>query len=279
MLTNSRPLLWHKQIYNFWDKNLWRLVPMVTTTIQIQKYSDTNQLSDRNTKTSAYRRQKKSRIEHVPWLRGKVHFGLFLFSPFWIAHLRGQNTAPAAQLTVLVVIICSLLNFSSSAALHSFQWKKAKHERWCRRIDHACIFLMVAGSCSPGPILLFPKTTATLWAITQTVSAAAGIGLCVISKHFAGTPKGRCRNRTIVYIIQGLLNICFIREFRKHYQPVEILCLLGMCSSYIVGAIIYSCRKPDPLPKIIGYHEIFHIMCLLGAVLAYILNCLVLSRV
>ena len=38
---------------------------------------------------------------------------------------------------------------------------------------------------------------------------------------------------------------------------------------YSAGAVIYARKRPDPMPAVFGYHELFHLLVILAAALQY----------
>jgi hemolysin III len=151
-----------------------------------------------------------------------------------------------------VFMIGSLVLFTNSACYHLGDWSP-KVTDVLRRIDHVNIFLLIAGTYTPVSFALEPfwrdLIIISMWACT-----AIAILIHVI---WINAPRWLY---TVVYIIFGIYGLAYMVLFwRSPYAGpavVVLLCAGGAC--YIIGAIIYALRKPDPWPRIFGFHEIFH---------------------
>lgn len=187
-----------------------------------------------------------------PLLRGWIHAiatplalaaGIVLIC---LAHGTGLKWACA------VFMICSLVLFGNSACYHLGDWSPRVTDV-LRRIDHMNIFLLIAGTYTPVSFALTP-----FW----RDSIIAGMWICttvalIIHVIWISAPRWLY---VLVYIIFGVSGVAFMGLFwmSPYAGPtvVILLCAGGAC--YIAGAIVYALRKPDPWPKVFGFHEIFH---------------------
>ncbi len=185
--------------------------------------------------------------------------------------MRGWIHAVAAPLSLAagIVLIClaqgaglkwacavfmtaSLVLFTNSACYHLGDWSPRVTDV-LRRIDHVNIFLLIAGTYTPVSFALQP-----FWRnfiiISMWVCTAVAMIIHVI---WITAPRWLY---TVVYIIFGIYGLAFMALFWKspYAGPtvVILLCAGGAC--YILGAIVYALRRPDPWPKVFGFHEIFH---------------------
>ena len=187
-----------------------------------------------------------------PLMRGWIHAmatplalaaGIVLIC---LAHGAGLKWACAVFMT------CSLVLFGNSAAYHLGDWSPRVTDV-LRRIDHMNIFLLIAGTYTPVSFALEPfwrnAIIGGMWACT--------IVALVIHVIWIGAPRWLY---VIVYIIFGVSGVAFMRLFwTSPYAGPAVVILLaagGVC--YIAGAIVYGLRRPDPWPRIFGFHEIFH---------------------
>ena len=187
-----------------------------------------------------------------PLMRGWIHAmatplalaaGIVLIC---LAHGAGLKWACAVFMT------CSLVLFGNSAAYHLGDWSPRVTDV-LRRIDHTNIFLLIAGTYTPVSFALEPfwrnAIIGGMWACT--------IVALVIHVIWIGAPRWLY---VIVYIIFGVSGVAFMRLFwTSPYAGPAVVILLaagGVC--YIAGAIVYGLRRPDPWPRIFGFHEIFH---------------------
>ncbi|PLS29472.1 PAQR family membrane homeostasis protein TrhA [Bifidobacterium parmae] len=151
-----------------------------------------------------------------------------------------------------VFMTASLVLFTNSACYHLGDWSPHVTDV-LRRIDHVNIFLLIAGTYTPVSFALQPFwrnfIIISMWACTAVAM--------VIHVIWISAPRWLY---TVVYIIFGIYGLAFMMLFwRSPYAGpavVILLCAGGAC--YILGAIVYALRKPDPWPRVFGFHEIFH---------------------
>lgn len=128
-----------------------------------------------------------------------------------------------------------------------------------KRIDHIMIFMVIAGSYTP--ICLVPLRGPWGWSIFGTVwgIALAGIAMKIFFIH---VPRWVS---TLIYLVMGWLCVVAVYPLVKTLDPICLFWLgLGGCF-YTVGAIVYVMKRPDPFPKIFGFHEIWHLFVLSGS--------------
>lgn len=170
-----------------------------------------------------------------------------------LAHGTGLKWACAVFMTA------SLILFGNSAAYHLGDWSPHVTDV-LRRIDHVNIFLLIAGTYTP---IAFALDTFWRNAIIIGMWSCTFVALLI---HVIWITAPRWLY-TIVYIIFGVSGVAFMGLFWQSPAAgpavVILICAGGAC--YIAGAIVYGLRKPDPWPKVFGFHEIFH----LGTVAGY----------
>ncbi|SPJ12919.1 hemolysin III [Plasmodium sp. DRC-Itaito] len=205
--------------------------------------------------------------------RGKIHLMLVFMSPLWIFYMLYLSKTLIARIFTSIAILCIFFNFSASFLLHNFEWKP-KCFFIMEKLDHFGIFLMISGSLLPVQALLFNKIKLLFFISLQFFAILFG---CLIV-FFSCFSWGNRSIRSLVFIIAGLLHIIFIKDYLSllHGNEFTLLMLLGVL--YIIGAIIYSLKKPNIVPGILEFHEVFHICCLGSAVCTFVLNCSVIKR-
>ena len=151
-----------------------------------------------------------------------------------------------------VFMVSSLVLFTNSAAYHLGNWSPRTTDV-LRRIDHVNIFLLIAGTYTPVAFALDAFWRDVI-IISMWVCTAVAIAIHVI---WINAPRWLY---TVVYIIFGIYGLAYMVLFYRSpvagTPVVALLCAGGAC--YIAGAIVYALRKPDPWPRIFGFHEIFH---------------------
>jgi hemolysin III len=151
--------------------------------------------------------------------------------------------------------------FAVSAVYHRPTWSP-RARAWMRRLDHAAIFLLVAGTYTPLCLLLGGGRGMALLAFVWT-GAAFGILQAVL---FVGAPKPLV---VVIYVALGWAVIPVIPALRTVLGTESLLLLAAGGVVYSLGAVVYAVRRPDPYPRVFGYHEVFHAMVIVAAALHF----------
>lgn len=162
--------------------------------------------------------------------------------------------APGAGLkwACAVFMAASLVLFTNSAAYHLGDWSP-RVTGVLRRIDHVNIFLLIAGTYTPVSFALEPFWR-NLIIISMWVCTALAIGIHVV---WINAPRWLY---TIVYIVFGVYGVAYLWLFwvSPAAGPAVVILLAAGGACYIAGAVVYGLRRPDPWPRVFGFHEIFH---------------------
>ncbi|WEV73019.1 hemolysin III family protein [Bifidobacterium sp. ESL0790] len=207
--------------------------------------------------------ERKTRLDvhgrPKPLLRGWIHA---VAAPLALAAgivLICLAHGAALKWACAVFMTCSLVLFTNSACYHLGDWSPRVTDI-LRRIDHMNIFLLIAGTYTPVSFALEPRwrdiIIASMWVCT--------LAALVIHVIWINAPRWLY---TVVYIIFGVSGIAYMGLFwvSPVAGPVVVALLIAGGACYIAGAIVYALRKPDPWPRVFGFHEIFH----LGTVAGY----------
>jgi hemolysin III len=196
-----------------------------------------------------------------PLLRGWFHaagaLAALIFTVF--ACLRAHSD-PARLVSVLVFGVSMIELFGVSALYHIGRWR-ATIERRLRALDHANIFVFIAGTYTPLCVNILagwfrPTLLSLIWAL-----AALGIGLATLT---ARTPRWV---HAIVYVAMGWVALLALPAFLAlHLSMLALVLVLGG-ALYTIGAVVYATKRPNPWPTVFGYHEIFHLFVIAGAVI------------
>lgn len=159
---------------------------------------------------------------------------------------------PGLKWACAVFMTSSLILFGNSALYHVGNWSK-KVTDVLRRIDHVNIFLLIAGTYTP---VAFGLDSFWRTLIISTIWAATAVAM-LIHVVWINAPRWLY---TLVYIIFGVSGVAYLSLFwlSPYAGPVIVWLIVagGLC--YILGALIYARRWPDPWPRVFGFHEIFH---------------------
>jgi hemolysin III len=194
--------------------------------------------------------------ETKPTWRGWIHAGTFPLAIVLGIILVIVADGAAAKISTSIFFASSLLLFGTSALYHRINWSP-RVKAVFKRIDHANIFLLIAGSYTPITVLcLAPeKATLLLWMIWG--GAALGIGFRIF---WIGAPRWLY---VPLYILLGWAAMLFIVDFfQANWVMMTLILVGGLC--YTAGAVFYGLKRPNPVPGVFGFHEIFHTLTLLA---------------
>ncbi len=162
----------------------------------------------------------------------------------------------AGKVAASIFFASSFLLFGNSALYHRFNWKP-KVKLSLKRIDHANIVLLIAGSYTPMTMLALPFEKGLPLLIIVWSTALLGMGFRVLWVH---APRWLY---VPIYIAMGASALIYVVDFYEANQWMMILIGVGG-ALYIAGAIVYGLKKPNPFPKHFGFHEIFHAFTVLA---------------
>ncbi|MCW8217335.1 MULTISPECIES: PAQR family membrane homeostasis protein TrhA [Streptomyces] len=198
-----------------------------------------------------------------PRLRGWLHAGMFPAVLIAGIALIALTDSTRARIACAVYILTACLLFGVSAVYHRGTWGP-RGEAVLRRLDHANIFLIIAGTYTPLTLLLLPDSTGRplMWAVWG--AAAAGIAFRVF---WVGAPRWLY---TPCYIAMGWAAVFFLPDFmRTGGIAVLVLVVVGGLL-YSAGGVIYGIKRPNPSPRWFGFHEVFHSLTLAAFVVHYV---------
>jgi hemolysin III len=175
----------------------------------------------------------------------------------------------AARAAAMVFALSLIALYGTSAAYHRLPWSD-RALRWMKRLDHSMIYVLIAGTYTPFSLLVLHGTWSVAMLSIVWTGAALGVGLKIASvdRMIAG---GRRLNAAAgaLYVILGWLGILTLPQIVRGLPwPGTMLLFLGGVF-YTVGAFIFARRKPDPVPAVFGYHEVWHSMVIGGSACHY----------
>jgi len=166
--------------------------------------------------------------------------------------LVGLAEGPAATWASVAFAISSLLMFGTSASYHRIDWKP-RSRAVLKRLDHANIFVLIAGTYTPLGILALPWEEGK-WLLTA-VWIGAGLGI-VFRVFWLGAPRWLY---VPLYLALGWASVWYMPQLFAVNPAMTILVILGGIA-YSVGALVYGMKRPNPFPGVFGFHEIFHVL-------------------
>lgn len=189
-------------------------------------------------------------LEQKPTWRGWIHAGTFPAAILLGLVLIALGESAGARWSSAVFVLSSLLLFGISATYHRFNWSD-RARIMLKRFDHANIFLLIAGTYTPLSIMALPPEKGYLLLVLVWTGAAIGIGFRVFwisAPRWAYVP---------LYVLLGWAAVLYIVDLMNANLAMMVLVIVGGLA-YTVGAVVYALKKPNPIPGVFGFHEIFH---------------------
>ncbi|HEX8996362.1 MAG TPA: hemolysin III family protein [Ktedonobacterales bacterium] len=194
-----------------------------------------------------------------PLLRGYLHAGAAIAAVICTIIL-GALTADdrPKQISLLVYGASSILLFGWSAIYHLGNWSPGVRKT-LRRIDHANIFVLIAGTYTPVAFNLL--SGAWRAALLITIWSLAAVGM------LAAAPTLRIPRAVMagLYIAMGWVALGFLPQIAAAVGAGALTLMAVGGALYTLGALAYAFHKPDPWPRVFGYHEVFHLATIAAA--------------
>ena len=206
-----------------------------------------------------------------PKLRGWFHLGMAPVVQALGLVLIVLAADMVARLGIAVYIVAATLLFGTSAIYHRGRWA-GRMEGFLRRLDHANIFIFIAGTYTPLALLLLDAGHATVLLTLIWAIAAFGIAFKL---GWMGAPRWLY---TGLYIAMGWVAVGWLIPFWNAGGPVIVALIVLGGLIYSAGAVVYALKKPDPAPAWFGYHEVFHVATVVAALCHFAAIALVVLR-
>jgi hemolysin III len=202
-------------------------------------------------------------VAQKPRLRGVLHeIGFFVALPL-AAVLPLVAEGSRARVAAAVFAGSVVAMFGASALYHRPTWRPGAR-RWLRRLDHAGIYGLIAGTYTPFGLLVLGGA----WRITVLAVVWSGSALSILLKLFwCDGPKWVA---AVLGVALGWVGVVVYPQLVDRLGIGPALLLLAGGLLYTVGAIVYARRKPDPLPAVFGYHELFHAFTMAAVACQYV---------
>jgi hemolysin III len=192
-----------------------------------------------------------------PRLRGVLHQYAFFVSLGSGALLVLLAASSRASIAVAIYAASVSALFGVSALYHRVTWTGSARRRM-RRLDHAMIFLLIAGTYTPVGLLVLQGTLASVVLAVVWGGALAGI---VLELAWARAPRWL---GGVVYLALGWVAVVAMPQLFARLGVAGGLLILAGGLVYSAGAAVYAGRRPDPVPAVFGYHEVFHLLVIAG---------------
>jgi hemolysin III len=201
--------------------------------------------------------------ELTPKLRGVSHAWAMWFALVACVVLALYAPTGLARGAALVygIGLCSL--FAASGLYHRWRW----NPRWrplLRRVDHSTIFIFIAASYTPIALLVLSGTVQIVVLASAWAGAADGVAMSVA---WISAPRWLV---AACYLALGWVAVIAMPQLAGELgvAPFVLFAVGGLL--YTVGAVVYASRRPNPWPRIFGFHEVFHALVIAAAVVHFV---------
>ena len=203
-------------------------------------------------------------VEQTPVLRGVFHLWAFVaaLAAGVVLVVLADGALEIVSSWVYAAALAAM--FGASALYHRLQWRSAAKRLWARRLDHSMIFVFIAGTYTPFALLRFEGRTQ--WLVLILVWLGAALGL-VLELVWIDSPRWLS---TVAYLLVGWVGVLTIPQmFTGAGVAVAVLLLVGG-GLYSLGAVIYAIQWPNPFPRVLGFHEVFHLLVVAAAAMQFV---------
>jgi hemolysin III len=198
-----------------------------------------------------------------PRLRGVLHQGAFFaalaVAPALVISADGSRGRFAATVFAGSVAAC----FGASALYHRVTWTPRKR-LWMRRVDHAGVYLLIAGTYTP--VSLF-ALNGNWRLVVLTVVWAGAVAAIVLKFMWVAAPKWLA---AALGLALGWVAVVALPQLVSHLNPAAVALLVTGGLTYTAGAVVYARGRPDPAPAVFGYHELFHALTIVAVTCQYV---------
>lgn len=169
---------------------------------------------------------------------------------------------PRAAAAAAVFAASLVTLFAVSATYHRVDWS-AKRRAWMRRADHASIFILIAGTYTPIALLGLPPDAGNTLLRLIWLGALVGV---LQSLFWVNAPKAVS---ALIAVGVGWTMVPYLGEARHALGGWLLSTIVAGGVAYTAGALAYTAKRPNPVPGVFAYHEVFHALTVVGAVLHF----------
>lgn len=186
-----------------------------------------------------------------PLLRGWIHAVAAPAVLALVVVLAWRAPTARAAVAAGVFAASAVTLFTMSAVYHLGRWTP-RVRKVLRSVDHANILFLIAGTYTPFAVLALRGAARV--AVLSVVWAAAVTG-AVFRVAWTGLPRWVY---VPLYLALGWVAVFVLPQLLRGAGPVALILIVAGGVSYTLGGVVYGLRRPDPWPRVFGFHEIFH---------------------
>ena len=197
-----------------------------------------------------------------PRWRGVLHQYAFFVAVILGSLLVLFADGPRARVAAGIYVVGLAGLLGTSALYHRVTWASNRARMWMRRLDHSMIFVLIAATATPLAVLVLDDPLRTVLLCVAWGGTAAGVLLNLL---WPMAPKWLS---SAVYLAIGWSGVAAMPSLAGYAWAALALMAAGGIL-YSIGAVVYALGRPDPAPKVFGYHEVFHLLVVVAAALHF----------
>jgi hemolysin III len=203
-----------------------------------------------------------SALDVKPRWRGTSHqIAAFVFPVLGVVLVTVAHTT-AARWAALVYTVGVTAMYATSASYHRGNWSPSVRRR-LRRLDHSMILVGIAATYTPIAVVGLGTRSARILLGVVWPLALAGI---VVQMLWINAPRWLV---AALYVVIGWTAVLFLPVLWRDLGVLTFTLVIGGGVVYSVGAWVYSARRPDPMPGVFGFHELFHALVVVAGLVFY----------
>jgi hemolysin III len=200
--------------------------------------------------------------ETKPRLRGVLHLAAFVAAlPLGVLLGLYANTA-RERLAMIAFAAAVAVMFGLSSLYHRGDWSLTVR-RWLRVLDHAGIFILIAGTYTAFGLLVLQG--AWRWVVLGIVWGGAAFAV-LVNVTWRSSPQWLTG---VVAIALGWVGVLVAPQIAGEIGFGGMTLVVAGGLAYTAGAVIFAMRRPNPFPATFGYHEIFHVLVITAVACHY----------
>ena len=198
-----------------------------------------------------------------PVLRGYLHLAAAIVAPFALLLLLSTADSPRGIVSGAVFGASLIALFGTSAAYHLFPFGHRLRELM-GRLDHSVIFVFIAGAYTPFALTVMGDQ----WGI-PVLSVVGGLASFGVITTLTAPASPRWI-RVGLYLAIGWVGIVAVPELLTTLPWKAFAMLVSSGILFSMAGATYGARRPNPFPRVFGYHEMFHFLQITATVVVYL---------
>jgi hemolysin III len=209
-------------------------------------------------------------LDRATQWRGRVHqLALLVAIPASVMLVLGTRSAKPR--TAAAIYGVSLIASYGASSLYNRRLTTSKSRPWMRWLDHAMIYVFIAGSYTPICLLVAPKPWG--WIALSVIWVSAALGAAIKFTSLRNKPGVGMS----LYLIMGWAAVLILPLLFSRMSAASLALLIGGGLLYTAGTVVVYRRSPNPSEKLFGYHEVWHTFVAGASICHFAMQWLILS--